>query len=39
MFNYQDQKVSYRYIFQLQAQAMARLVLGEVSEYVPFTVR
>jgi CRISPR-associated protein Cas1 len=39
MFDYQDQKVSYRYIFQLQAQAMARLVLGEVSEYVPFTVR
>jgi CRISPR-associated protein Cas1 len=39
MYSYQDQQVSYRYIFQLQAQAMARLILGEVSEYVPFTVR
>lgn len=39
MFKYQDQQVSYRYIFQLQAQAMARLVLGEAREYVPFTVR
>ncbi len=39
MFTYQDQQVSYRHIFQLQAQAMARLILGEVSEYVPFTVR
>jgi CRISPR-associated protein Cas1 len=39
MFNYQNQQVSYRTIFQLQAQAMARLILGEVSDYVPFTVR
>jgi CRISP-associated protein Cas1 len=39
MFTYQDQQVSYRQIFQLQAQAMARLILGEVSGYVPFTVR
>jgi CRISP-associated protein Cas1 len=39
MFTYQEQQVSYRYIFQLQAQAMARLIQGEVSEYVPFTVR
>ena len=39
LFKYQDQQVSYRYIFQLQAQAMARLVLGEAREYAPFTVR
>jgi CRISP-associated protein Cas1 len=39
MFTYQDQQVSYRYIFQLQARAMARLILGEAREYVPFTVR
>jgi hypothetical protein len=39
MFHYKDQQVSYRYIFKMQAQAMARLILGEVSEYVPFTVR
>jgi CRISPR-associated protein Cas1 len=39
MYTYQDQQVSYRYIFRLQAQAMARLIQGEVSEYVPFTVR
>lgn len=39
MFTYKDQQVSYRYVFQMQAQAMARLILGEVSEYVPFTVR
>jgi CRISPR-associated protein Cas1 len=39
MYRYRDQQVSYRYIFQLQAQAMARLILGEASEYVPFTVR
>ena len=39
MFHYQDQQVSYRYIYQFQAQAMARLVLGEANEYAPFTVR
>lgn len=39
LFRYQDQQVSYRYIFQLQAQAMARLVLGEAQEYTPFIVR
>jgi CRISPR-associated protein Cas1 len=39
MFHYKDQQVSYRYIFKMQAQAMARLILGEASEYVPFTVR
>lgn len=39
MFHYQDQQVSYRYVFQFQAQAMARLILGEANEYVPFTVR
>lgn len=39
MYTYQNQQVSYRYIFQLQAQAMARLILGEAREYVPFTVR
>jgi CRISPR/Cas system-associated endonuclease Cas1 len=39
MFTYKDQQVSYRYVFQMQAQAMARLILGEASEYVPFTVR
>ena len=39
MFKYQDQQVSYRYIFQMQAQAMARLILGEAREYVPFLVR
>lgn len=39
MYSYHDQQVSYRQIFQLQAQAMARLIMGEVSEYVPFTVR
>jgi len=39
MFHYKDQQVSYRYIFKMQAQAMARLILGEASEYTPFTVR
>ncbi len=39
MFKYQEQQVSYRYIFQLQAQAMARLILGEAREYLSFTVR
>jgi CRISPR-associated protein Cas1 len=39
MYTYQNQQVSYRYIFQLQAQAMARLILGEAREYVSFTVR
>ena len=39
MFNYKDQQVSYRYIFQMQAQAMARLILGEAKEYAPFMVR
>jgi CRISPR-associated protein Cas1 len=39
MFTYQNQQVPYRYIFQLQAQAMARLILREAKEYVPFTVR
>jgi len=39
MFHYQDQQVSYRYIFQMQAQAMARLILGEAREYAPFMVR
>jgi len=32
-------RVSYRYIFQLQAQKMARFVLGEAQRYEPFTVR
>lgn len=39
MYQYQGQQVTYRYIFQMQAQAMARLILGEASEYLPFTVR
>jgi CRISPR-associated protein Cas1 len=39
MFHYQDQQVSYRYIFQMQAQAMARLILGEAKDYAPFMVR
>lgn len=39
MYTYQGQQVSYRYIFQLQAQVMARLVLGEASHYKSFTVR
>jgi len=39
MFHYQEQQVSYRYIFQMQAQAMARLILGEAREYAPFMVR
>lgn len=39
MFTFQNQKVSYRYIFQLQAQAMARLILGEAKQYEPFVVR
>jgi CRISPR-associated protein Cas1 len=39
MFKYQDQQVSYRYIFQMQAQVMARLILGEASDYEPFVVR
>ena len=39
MFTYQDQQVSYRTIFQMQAQVMARLILGEAREYVPFMVR
>jgi CRISPR/Cas system-associated endonuclease Cas1 len=39
MYNYQGQQVSYRYIFQMQAQAMARLILGEAREYAPFMVR
>ena len=39
MYKYQDQQVSYRHILQFQAQVMARLILGEISEYVPFTVR
>jgi CRISPR-associated protein Cas1 len=32
-------KVSYRTIFQLQAQKMARFVLGEARQYEAFTVR
>lgn len=39
MFTYQDQQVSYRQIFQMQAQVMARLILGETREYMPFMVR
>ncbi|GAB4400452.1 MAG: CRISPR-associated endonuclease Cas1 [Anaerolineales bacterium] len=39
MFNYKGQQVSYRQIFQLQAQAMARLILGQAQDYEPFTVR
>lgn len=39
MFNFQGQQVSYRQIFQLQSQAMARLILGQSQEYAPFTVR
>ena len=39
IYKYQDQQVSYRHILQFQAQVMARLILGEISEYVPFTVR
>lgn len=33
------EQASYRYIFQLQAQQMARLMLGETKQYVPFTIR
>jgi len=32
-------QVSYRYVFQLQAQQMARLILGESRQYAPFTIR
>ena len=32
-------RTSYRHIFQLQAQKMARFVLGEAHFYEPFTVR
>lgn len=39
MFTYRDQQVSYRQIFQFQAQAMARLILGEAREYTSFMVR
>jgi len=33
------EQTSYRHIFELQAYAMTRQVLGEVSHYTPFTVR
>lgn len=39
MYNYQGQQVSYRQIYQMQAQAMARLILGQAKEYAPFTVK
>lgn len=32
-------QVSYRYIFQLQAEQMARTILGEIQSYHSFTVR
>ncbi|MDI6770719.1 MAG: CRISPR-associated endonuclease Cas1 [Anaerolineales bacterium] len=32
-------QVLYRYVFQLQAQQMAALLLGERTQYVPFTIR
>ncbi len=32
-------QASYRSIFRLQAQQMARLVLGETRQYTPFTIR
>ncbi len=32
-------QVSYRFIFQLQAERMARYILGETQYYQPFTVR
>ncbi len=35
----EGERVSYRYVFQLQAQKMARSVLGEVRQYEPFRVR
>jgi len=33
------EQTSYRRIFELQAHAMARLILGESTDYIPFTVR
>lgn len=33
------ERTSYRRIFELQAYAMARMILGEIPEYVPFMVR
>ena len=35
----EEEKLSYRAIFQRQAQKMARLILGEARQYEPFTVR
>jgi len=33
------EQTSYRHIFQLQAQQIARLILGESRQYTPFTIR
>lgn len=34
-----QERTTYRRIFSLQAQQVARLILGEVTQYAPFTVR
>jgi CRISPR/Cas system-associated endonuclease Cas1 len=33
------EQTAYRRIFALQAQQMARLILGETQQYLPYTVR
>jgi CRISPR-associated protein Cas1 len=35
----QGEKTTYRRILELQAYQMARVILGETAQYVPFTVR
>jgi len=39
MYAPSGESTSYRRIFELQAYAMARAILGETSDYVPFTIR
>lgn len=34
-----NEQTSYRRIFELQAYAMSRVILGESGQYAPFTVR
>jgi CRISPR-associated protein Cas1 len=36
VFNY---KVTYRRIFELQGRFLAKVITGEIGEYIPFVVR
>jgi CRISPR-associated protein Cas1 len=38
-YSQNEERTSYRRIFELQAYAMARMILGETESYLPFVIR